>query len=108
MRHDLLRLHVREPGLLEILPDLLGGAPRRVRDDGRLEFRVRGLAGAGPGDRDAGVGRVAPGVEGEDPAGGEDAGEFADAGAAVVGEVDVGAGEGVGDAGWGDTFFWRG
>ncbi len=47
---------------------------------------------------------VGPGVEGQDAGGGEDAGEFADAGGGVVGEVDVGAGEGVGYAGGEDAW----
>lgn len=103
MRHHLLRPHVPEARPFEVRRDLFSRGPVRARDQGRFEVRAHLLAGAGPGDRDAGVGRVGPGVEGEDAVGGEDAGEFVDAGGAVVGEVDVGAGEGVGDAGGGDA-----
>ena len=40
MRHDLLRLHVLEAGLLEVLFDFRGGGPFRVRDDGGFEAGV--------------------------------------------------------------------
>lgn len=47
---------------------------------------------------------VRPGGYGEDSLGGEDAVEFADAVAWVMGQVDEGAGEGVGDAFGGDVW----
>ena len=47
--------------------------------------------------------RVSPGGEAEDAAGGDDALEFLDAGGAVVCQVDVCAGETVGDAVGGDV-----
>ena len=56
------------------------------------------LASFGPRSGNAGMLWVGPGVHADDAAGNEDAVEFADAGGAVVGEVDVGTGEGVGDA----------
>ena len=103
IRHDLLRLHVLEAGLFEVLLDARGGRPFRIRDDGRFEFGVEALAGFGPGGREARVDGVDPCVEGEDAAWGDDAVEFLDAGGAVVGEVDECASEGVGDAVGGDA-----
>ena len=103
MRHALLRLHVLERCLFEVVLDQLGSRPLRARDQGRFEARVKFLAGFGPWDRDAGVGGVGPGIDGLDAVGSEDAVEFVDAGGGVVGEVDVCAGESVRDAGGGDV-----
>ena len=98
VRVDLLRLHVFETGLFEVGSDLFGGGPVWARDQGRFEARVQFFAGVGPGDRDAGVGRVGPGGDAEDTVGGGDAVEFADAGGGVVGEVNDCSGEGVRDS----------
>ena len=103
MRVDLLRLHVLEPRLFEVFPDLLPGVPFRARDEGRFEGRVHFLAGFGPRGRDAGMDGVDPGGDADDAAGGDDAVEFSDAGGGVVGEVNVCAGEPVRDARRGDV-----
>lgn len=103
MGHDLFRLHVLEPGLLQVGLDLLRGRPVRARDQGCFEARVHFPARVGPRDRDARVDRIGPGVDAEHAAGGDDAREFFDAGGAVVCQVDVCAGETVGDAVGGDV-----
>lgn len=98
MRCHLLRLHVFEPSLLEILLDLLRSRPFWARDQRRFEARVQFLARFGPRNRDAWVDWVGPGVHAYDAPGGDDAVEFLDARCGVVGEIDVGTGEGMGDA----------
>lgn len=64
VRSHLLRPHILEPGLFEILLDLLGSRPVRTSDYGRFEPGVHLQTGVGPGDRDARVGRVDPGIDG--------------------------------------------
>ena len=103
MRDDLLRLHVLETRLLKVFFQQLGGRPFRVRDEWSFVTRVDLLAGFGPGGCDAGVDGIDPGADGEDAVGGDDAVEFFDDGGVIGGEVDVCAGEGVGDGVGGDV-----
>ena len=63
VRDHLFRLHILEPGLFEILLDLLGSRPVRISDDRGLEPGVHFQAGVGPGDRNARVLRVDPGID---------------------------------------------
>ena len=64
VRNHLLRLHVFESRLFEILLDQFGNRPFRVRDQGSFEARMHFQAGVGLGNRDARVFRIDPGVEG--------------------------------------------
>lgn len=64
MRHHLLRLHILEPSLDEILLDLLRRRPDRARDHGCFVTRMHFLAGFGPRVPDARVVRIGPGVQG--------------------------------------------
>ena len=104
MCHDLFRLHVLEPGLFEVSPDLLRSRPIRTCDKGCFEPRMHFQAGVSPRGRNARVDRVSPGGDAEDAAGGDDAMEFLDAGSGIVGKVDDSARESVSDASGRDIF----